>query len=316
MRNIIISICVLFLLLLLAICYGFQQEHHVADYTKDSNKEATVNSLTCSFSQDSLCPSEEVIVDNYVASKHPEVILHREAYTISFNSETHNANWVGWHLTKEHLDGNYSRKGVPYYCDDGVACGIGRVTSETCKGSYFADVEVGQGKLDLDDWSNNAYGMSHGHLCPTGDCKWSAKAMNQSFLLTNMCPQHPSLNNGAWRVLEELCRKWARKHGDIYIVAGPIFVDNTPKTFGETNIAVPDAFFKVIFILKAEVRVPEIPSEINTTVHYKGNKAWAIGFVYPNDGTNHSMQECCRSLKEIETLTKMCVSPDMAISYK
>ena len=47
--------------------------------------------------------------------------------------------------------------------------------------------------------------------------------MNQSFLLTNMCPQDGSLNGGAWQKLEDKCRTWAIQFSDIYIVSGPIY---------------------------------------------------------------------------------------------
>ena len=44
-----------------------------------------------------------------------------------------------------------------------------------------------------------------------------------SFLLTNMYLQDEKLNGGAWKKLEEKCRTWTNKYGDIYIVAGAIF---------------------------------------------------------------------------------------------
>ena len=59
-------------------------------------------------------------------------------------------------------------------------------------------------------------------MCPAGDNKWSQQAMRESFLLTNICPQAPSLNRGDWNEMEIQCRKWAETYGDIYIVAGPI----------------------------------------------------------------------------------------------
>ena len=39
----------------------------------------------------------------------PEQILKRKGYTVSYNSETKNPNWVAWHLTKSHTSGSFQR---------------------------------------------------------------------------------------------------------------------------------------------------------------------------------------------------------------
>lgn len=75
--------------------------------------------------------------------------------------------------------------------------------------------------------------------------------MNQSFLLTNMCPQDGSLNGGAWQKLEEKCRTWAIQFGGIYIVSGPIYSGGkVSRTIGSSKVAVPDAFSRLYFVLK------------------------------------------------------------------
>ena len=107
--------------------------------------------------------------------------------------------------------------------------------------------------------------------------------MNQSFLLTNMCPQDEKLNGGGWKKLEEKCRTWANRYGDIYIVAGPIFNEPMTRTLGEGRIAVPDAFFKVVLCLKGTPK--------------------AIGFLYKNDSSSQSMKDCSCSVDDIERIT-------------
>lgn len=122
------------------------------------------------------------------------------------------------------MDGEYPRDGVPYYDEDGRAIGIGELTTETTRGGYIVDLEVDSPRQELDDYKDaSQLNLSHGHICPAGDNKWSREAMNQSFLLTNMCPQDKTLNNGAWNKLEEKCRKLTRKYGELFIVAGPLF---------------------------------------------------------------------------------------------
>ena len=218
------------------------------------------------------------------ASSHfvDEQILSRKAYTTSYNCNTKCPNWVACHLTSEHTDGPFPRKGVPYYSNNGIVEGIGSVTQETCRNGYFVDIEAKEPRQLLSDWTRD-YNMSHGHMCPAGDNKWDKAAMNQSFLLTNMCPQNERLNGGGWKKLEEKCRTWANQYGDIYIVAGPIFSEPITRTLGEGKIAVPDAFFKVVLCLEGTPK--------------------AIGFLYKNDSSSQSIRECSCSVDNIEELT-------------
>ena len=211
-----------------------------------------------------------------------EQILIRIGYIVSYNNETKCPNWVSWHLIAEHTDGAYSRKGVPYYADDGTVYGIGSVTPEICKNGYIVDLESKEPRQQINDWTGD-YNMSHGHMCPAGDNKWDKAAINQTFLLTNMCPQDEKLNGGGWKALEDKCRTWANHYGDIFIVTGPIYNGGINRTLGEGKIAIPDAFFKVILCMKNEPK--------------------AIGFIYNNDPSTQSMTDKVYSIDDIEELT-------------
>ncbi len=181
----------------------------------------------------------------------PSQILERLGYITSYNHDTKCPNWVAWHLTKERTDDPFPRKGVPYYDENGTAIGIGDVTPETQHGDYFLDLESEEPRQLLTDWPYNEYSMTHGHICPAADNRWSKAAMNQSFLLTNMCPQDGNLNGGAWQKLEDKCRTWAIQFGGIYIVSGPIYSGGkVSRTIGSSKVAVPDAFFKVVLCLE------------------------------------------------------------------
>ena len=224
----------------------------------------------------------QVLVDTNLPKGTPSQILNRIGYTTSYNCNTKCPNWVAWHLTSVRTDGPFTRKGVPYYSNDGIVEGIGNVTPETCRNGYFVDLEAKEPRQQLSDWTRD-YNMSHGHMCPAGDNKWDKAAMNQSFLLTNMCPQDEKLNGGAWKKLEEKCRTWANKYGDIYIVAGPIFNKPITRTLGEGRIAVPDGFFKVVLCLEGTPK--------------------AIGFLYKNDPSSQSIKDCVCSVDSVEELT-------------
>lgn len=213
----------------------------------------------------------------------PSKILERRSYITSYNSKTLNPNWVSWSLTKEHTDGPFPRKGVPYYDENGNALGISSFSPDIVRNGYFEDLEVPSPRQRHSDWREHPSDIDHGHMCPAADCKWSKEVMNQSFLLTNMCPQNHTLNEDDWNTLEESCRSWANIYGEIFIVAGPIFYEGVKNTFGANKTAIPDAFFKVILCMQGTPK--------------------AIGFIYKNDSSKQPMRNQVKSVDEIEEIT-------------
>ena len=157
----------------------------------------------------------------------PEQILYRKGYTVSYNKETRQANWVAWHLTAEHVKGTVKRPG---------------------SNAWHEDTEVPYPRATREDYRGS--GWSRGHLCPAADCKWDEKVMYESFLLTNCSPQHRALNSGDWNETERACRRWAEKFGEVYVVTGPIFYRQEHLTIGDNRVVVPEAYFKVVLCLK------------------------------------------------------------------
>ena len=210
-------------------------------------------------------------------------ILERLGYITSYNHYTKCPNWVAWHLTDERTNGPYPRKGVPYYDENGSVIGIGHVTPETQRGDYFIDLQAEEPRQEFSDWTDTTVSNnSHGHICPAADCRWSKASMNQSFLLTNMCPQDKDLNGGDWEGLERRCRGWAKHYGEIFIVAGPVFYNGVKTTMGANKVGVPDAFFKVVLCLEREPK--------------------AIGFIFPNNAIHHELEEYVKSVDEVEDI--------------
>lgn len=193
-----------------------------------------------------------------------EIILRRLAYTTSYNLKTRTPNWVGWVLTADHTDGEYARSNH----------------------SFAEDTDVPQPRAIYSDIREVECGYQRGHMCPAGDNKWSYKAQQESFLMTNICPQDGYLNQYDWKYLEEACREWAKEYGNVCIVAGPVFLKKPYRTVGEHKVAVPDAFFKVIMV----------PDAINPK---------AIGFLYENIPGHHKMEYYAKSVDEIEDIVKL-----------
>lgn len=160
----------------------------------------------------------------YTKGKISETIKKRYSYTLSYNHELKNPNWVAWTITASHASGKVKRM------------------------DFSDDEDMPDPKGYLSDYYNSGY--DRGHMCPAGDNKWSEKAMEDCFRITNMCPQNGGLNRGAWNSIEQQCRAWAKKYGKVYVVCGPIYLNKQHRKIGKNKVVVPEAFFKVVLCMK------------------------------------------------------------------
>ena len=190
-------------------------------------------------------------------------ILKRSNYTLSFNKSTNLPNWVAWRLDKKKLAARVSRDRYGFIADP--------------------DME-GKNAIVTQDYAKSGY--DRGHMCPANDSRWSGEAMKESFYMTNICPQNPSLNSGDWHELEQACHRWAEE-GPIYIVCGPILYKNeSPKYIGkEHKVRVPEAFFKVIL------------------AGVEKGKPKTIGFIYKNSAGNRTLDAYVNSVDQVERIT-------------
>lgn len=205
----------------------------------------------------------------------PCKLLERYCYSVSYNAHTRQPNWVMWQLTNEHV---MQRK-------------------EGVWNEYREDTELSSEiRSTLDDYASSGY--DRGHMCPGGDCNWDDIGRDETFVLSNMCPQNPNLNRGDWKEIEMACRKWAKKYGNIYIVCGPIFLKSQQhERIGPNQIPVPEAFFKVVLY-------PKSPTP-------KG-----IGFICRNTDGNRKKDFYVNSIRQVERVTGYQFFPNLNDSIK
>lgn len=207
---------------------------------------------------DNECATAEQLMDVETNPALEQQIIHYSGMTISFNPRLHIPNWVAWELTRDETEGEEPR-------DDKFSC------DESIPGC-------------ADDWDYKYSGYDRGHMAPAADMKWSEKSMKESFMLTNICPQAPDLNRGSWKKLEEKCRYLAQKDSAIIIICGPVLTDPIKEYIGDSRVAVPERFFKVILS------------------PYK-DEPTAIGFIMPNSKVEGGMQTCAVTIDSVETVT-------------
>ena len=64
--------------------------------------------------------------------------------------------------------------------------------------------------------------------------------------MANIVPQAPNVNRRTWIKAEKLERKLATTFNAINVINGVVYA-NTPKRIGKNQIAIPKAFFKILF---------------------------------------------------------------------
>lgn len=198
---------------------------------------------------------EKVVMPDNINNR----MLEYEGFSVAFNPEMHQPNYVVWTLDPTETDGSNTRGNV----------------------QFMEDFRV-KGCASLADYRGS--GFDRGHMAPAADMKWSEKAMADCHFLTNMCPQDKRLNSGAWATVEKNSRNWAKKHGPLVIVCGPILSDRLTRSIGETPVPVPERFFKVILAPQA---TPPL----------------GIGFIMPNGYVEGGAQSTVVSIDDVENIT-------------
>ena len=162
------------------------------------------------------------LTDVKLPAEMKNVVCQYSGFTSYFNPETHIPNCVAYEIIESETTGDEPRKK-----------------------SFEADHTI-DGCAESSDYRNSGY--DRGHMAPAADMKWSKVAMEESFLMTNICPQVKSLNSGIWHRLEQRVREWAARDSSIIVVCGPIFTPGKPvEQIGEIGVAVPHRFFKALY---------------------------------------------------------------------
>ncbi|KAM4616976.1 endonuclease G, mitochondrial isoform 2-T2 [Polymixia lowei] len=175
-------------------------------------------------------------------------IKSRESYITSYDPRTRTASWVIEQLNSASLTGTSDRKFCDFKEDDSIHV-YHRATNADYKGS----------------------GFDRGHLAAAANHKWSQKAMDDTFYLSNVSPQNPHLNQNAWNNLEKLCRSLTKHYLNVYICTGPLYLPRAEadgklyvryQVLGRNHVAVPTHFFKVVILERADARGVELRSYV------------------------------------------------------
>lgn len=202
---------------------------------------------------------------------HP--VLHYSEFSLSYNEMHEQADWVAYQLTKTELE----------------------VARDRCD-CFASDDSIATGSASPNDYSSS--GFDRGHLAPSSTTKISEQANRESFLMTNMSPQLPGFNRGGfiWERLEEWEKQMAEEHDTLYVVTGPVFVNNLGH-IGSNEVTIPGYFYKVILRFDEE------------------GKAKTIAFLIPHVGSsNAELEDYIIPINALEQITGVDFFPSLPSS--
>lgn len=149
-----------------------------------------------------------------------DYLVAHDGFTLSYNKSRSAANWVAWRLEKDDI-GDAERTNA--FAPD-----------TTLPRDWW---------IKPNDYSGSGY--DRGHLCPSKDRSSSEESNRETFLMSNMQPQTPKLNQKTWKYLEDYERDLVRAGNEAYIYAG-CYGD-----LGKINarITIPARCWKIIVLL-------------------------------------------------------------------
>ncbi len=215
-------------------------------------------------------------------------LMEKPQFTICYNSDTLNPNWVAWHLAASDL-GEADRADT-----------------------FRPDTELPAGwyAVRKNDYKFTYYGFDRGHICPSADRTANTEDNSMTFLMTNMVPQAPDNNRIVWVALEKFEREQVLAGKEAYIFAGPYgkggtgdkgYFEEIPITLKdgrELSIIVPSHTWKIILFM------PEGEGDFERAV--TSGQAETLAVNVPNEkgcGKNGSWQQYLCSVNYIEEIT-------------
>ncbi|KAI4790128.1 hypothetical protein KUCAC02_034817 [Chaenocephalus aceratus] len=147
----------------------------------------------------------------------------RESYVTSYDPRTRTASWVIERLSPASLSGQSDRNSCDFMEDDSVNV-LHRSTNADYRGS----------------------GFDRGHMAAAANHKWSQKAMQDTFYLSNVAPQ-------------KHCRSLTKNYLNVYVCHRPPL---PAQVLGHNHVAVPTHFFKVLILEQMDGRGVELRSYV------------------------------------------------------
>ena len=150
-------------------------------------------------------------------------IFRNDAYMVGYSDIRGNPLWVVYRLDTS--------------CDKGAH--LKRPDNFTTDWRTF-------GLVTSEDYSNSGY--DRGHMAPNHAIAlcYGKQAQAQTFLMSNITPQKPTLNQKLWQRLEAMeIDEFLPKFKTLWVYTGPIFNEEAKKLKNSFIVEIPVAFYKI-----------------------------------------------------------------------
>jgi endonuclease G len=251
------QLAVIVLLVIGAIVAGviyYQQQHHPASTPAPSQTQGSTIPTAAGSPHMLLGNPSGATTD---PANRGNFLMQKPYYALSYNDGTGTPNWVSWRVTAGDL-GDAPRKQI-FDADKTLPPGFKVVTHK--------------------DYTNS--GFDRGHMCPHSDRAATAAMSFATFVMTNIIPQAPNVNQKAWAQLEMYCRDLVRRDLRLYIISGPAGQGGrgsmgSAQTIAGTKVIVPAECWKIVVVLPEGNAGDDDLARITTATR-------VIAVIMPND---------------------------------
>lgn len=200
----------------------------------------------------------------------PTAVLENTGFTVGYSDTYKNPLWVCYRLFATCPCDPRNRDGIGFRNDPRTHTSV------------------------TDDFNWTVTDMDRGHHAPNSAIAtcYGTQAQDETYLLTNISPQHLKLNEGIWKDLEAEVLGYAGVYGEVWVITGPI-IDPENVTLLDAPVlddlkpAVPDSFYKIIIRRSSSVLGIE-----------------TLAFIFPNEIPEHAaFKDYLKSIEEIQSQT-------------
>lgn len=177
----------------------------------------------------------EAYVQEESLPKHPTslFLIHRPGYSVAYDARNRNPAWVYEHLTAENIQGHADASVMDVKEDEKIPRHL-RATLADYRGK----------------------GLDRGQMASAMDHRANQEEINDTFYLTNICPQCPQLNRTYWSAMEKQIRELTKEYPHVSVITGPLYLPYQDQSgrfvkyrvIGSNDVAVPSHFFKVLVL--------------------------------------------------------------------
>ncbi len=197
-----------------------------------------------------------------------EVVMH-PGHALVWNDKLHDPKWTAHIVMPDIMKGNLARID-----------------------SFKPDPLVKGGTDLFDEYWNSGY--DRGHMVPSADMRWSQKALEATYLYSNITPQKAEMNRESWADLEDWGRRYVHYSKErVFIVTGPVLSDGLPTLSTPTTkelVSIPTYCFKAF-------------------VDLDGPDKKGIAFIMNNGPADRNMMGYAVSIDSVEKLTGLDLFP-------